>query len=307
MDDLMTKLPSYKIDNKDADKNYKTNIQDFFKDLISGEKAQLNYGITDATHDEKPKKNNYYNLYKVFYGNRFSKIKFGEEQDAEEFLNYLLNYLSEIPTILGDGTAKYISNGFKLDNTSFTFTTEEKIECKDGIRVGEKNTTQIITNSILNLPIVDSKVKKLVDAIKNYQSEEILLPANYVSKCINKTNPTAVNGPASKTLTIKIPKENKYLIIQLKLFDNTLQKIKNKINIENILLIDGKTYNLSGFIEHQEKTIANGHYVFYKVLADGSGILYDDDNVSYTDKKTIDKFLNKTSANLPYILLYERV
>ena len=303
MDDLMTKLTSYKINNADADKNNKQNVQDFFKDLISGNKAILNYGITDDKQTETPDINNYFNLYKVFYKKTFNKEPFGVEEDAGEFLRYLLEYFTEIPTILGNGSSQYTKNGFGLDNKSFIFETTEQTTCTDGLKVGEKNITQKYTNSMLNLPIID--VKKLVDAIKNYQSKEKLEPANYLTKCVDNNNRVALTGPATKTLTIKIPKENKYLIIQFLLFNNTLEKIKKKINIENILLIDGKNYNLSGFIVHIGATMVNGHYVFYKVLADGSGILYDDDNVSYTDKKTIDTFLNKNSAVLPYILLYE--
>ena len=75
-------------------------------------------------------------------------------------------------------------------------------------------------------------------------------------------------------------------------------KISKEINITT----NGK-YKLSGFILYETPR----HYVFYKILPNGSGYKYDDSSVTDINEENINKLLITKDINIiPYILLYEK-
>ena len=138
----------------------------------------------------------------------------------------------------------------------------------------------------------------------------------YISK--NTTVPNLYNLLYTSRI-IYITNINKYFIVHLKLFDFTTSvatKIYTAPPISYKLFIENKTYILSGFIAHSGTT-SDGHYVFYKITSDNTGILYNDTYVNKHDEKTnnILKFEKNTknifisvinTNHTPYVLLYER-
>jgi ubiquitin C-terminal hydrolase len=179
-----------------------------------------------------------------------------------------------------------------MTTTTFVYPIEvpEKIEKIDKNKTLDVYLTEILNKEIISEPDVED------------------------CKSSNQSNPSSNTSGGQKTkgpvkLTISI-KTNKYFIITLKLFKKNDKKQNIKINpnliISKQITVDNKKYNLSGFIMHIGSS-NKGHYTFYKVLADGSGILYDDDAVSDKTHDEINQILNDNNVEFtPYVLLYEQ-
>ncbi len=139
-------------------------------------------------------------------------------------------------------------------------------------------------------------------------------PDNYLNGCkqTKETKETEITkGPYYKSYDIKA---NKYIIFSLKLFSQNIlngkvinTKVPPNLNISKIINLNNCAYYLSGFIVHIGNTIDGYHYVFYKVLPNGSGILYDDSLVTDISSTDIDRLLTQNIIReTPYILLYEK-
>ena len=92
---------------------------------------------------------------------------------------------------------------------------------------------------------------------------------------------------------------NKYLIIILKIFDISLNKIERNIKIEKTIL-DG-TYKLKSCIIHIGTSKSSVHYVFY---------LFNDDNTVHIINdvgKSITQVPNPTDISGGYVYIYERI
>jgi hypothetical protein len=105
--------------------------------------------------------------------------------------------------------------------------------------------------------------------------------------------------PIKKYINIKIPPENRYLVIHLRRFkfdynNRRINKLTYKVMPDKTLSIDGITYTLSGVIFHIGKEYNSGHYMYIQCNQLGEyHILYDDDKVyNYMENAFVDKYHN---------------
>ena len=228
----------------------------------------------------------------------------------------------------------YINDDMQKNNID---NLDSKKTCKGGavfaninLESCENNLKEFIKNTT-NPDCIYLNTKEIAEEVNTYfKKNNILYESNttiiqidtnkyntyYISK--NKTSPNLYNLLYTSRI-IYITNINKYFIVHLKLFDFTTgvaQKIYTAQPMSYKLFIENKTYILSGFIAHSGTT-SGGHYVFYKITSDNTGILYNDKDVNKHDEKTnnILKFEKhtknifisvKTKTHTPYVLLYER-
>ena len=314
IDDLAKQLTNLKIKDLDSepDKTIKTGIKNLFTDLISGNNGKaINYGVnfTDVS-DIK-----YGNLYEYFYKELgVGKKKSGSFEDSAEALAALFNYFSEFPSeVIKDNTGKIIlqneRTGLTLDYNSYMYNLEITTNCL--YKTPTKNPNiQLEPYFIYTLEVPKDEGQNLNEYFKTkLNTSEISTAGNERDGCkINDDDTTIIKGPSTKTIKI-LP--NKYFIIQLKLFDRKLgeqtEKLKTNLIISKEIDIDEKKYKLSGFILHIGEKVDGVHYVFYKMLADGSGYLYDDKMIINITIENMNVILSKNEKNnTPYILLYEK-
>jgi hypothetical protein len=271
---------------KNSDKNIE-NIRKLFNDLVKENKI-INYG-TDFK-DSDP--GGYGNLYNFFYNNQnIMKGTVGNFEDSQEGLIKVLNYFFDT---------------LKIDNNDIKHKVIIERQCLFSDYKSESN--EFNTIFPLECPqSPQSPLTELNEYINNMPEEIVNDRNNYLDGC-SEENKKTKRGPFKITTKIY---PNKYFIIQLKLFkyiNLKSTKITPNLNISKILEINNNKYYLSGFILHIGNTLSGIHYVFYKILPDGSGYLYDDDSFITNTKNEIDDILTKNNQyKTPYILLYEKI
>ena len=201
-----------------------------------------------------------------------------------------------------------------------------------------KTSTRSDPSDILQLELVkddDSGMKSITDLINNYETPEKITEAySMIESCPEKNDSELqedgtyglvpedqwkVSGVSEKrkgkaftrTLEIRIPNDNMYVIISLKRFKQDdygkSTKITTEISIDsNIMLktIDNNNvnYNLVGYINHSG-SLAGGHYIYNDInLSTNKKYVYDDSKPVSTPPWT--PGISDTSA--VYILLYKR-
>ena len=241
-----------------------------------------------ASSDESSKK--LYSMFKMMYGNekitrqsikssvealqKLVNFQKGEQQDASEFLERLLSKIN-------------INTGFlSYKNTIETI-------CKNDADKKEKADPKSENELVLRLSVKDGA--SISDLLNEEQKEEDLEGAN-IERC--RDNGEQGTGSAIQKTTFSIPDENQYLIMQLKLFDNEGNKIKDRPVIDQSITLDGKSYKLSGIISHIGSSIQGGHYIFSKKIEKDKGIRYDDSRIiPISDFKLVGN---------AYVLIYKR-
>lgn len=281
----------------------KINIQKLFTDLINGvgdKSGNINYGTDfDPTQD-----NGYGNLYWYFTNILMEKQSSGRFEDARDGLSTLLNFFFQY-----NSTFNTINDSsLEINNYNIMHKNITNIKCVNNPDYKKEPT--IISDYIYILNIPDNKID-LNTYINNILSIDHLIddPDNFLNGCNTPQDKT--KGPYYKKFDIKA---NKYLIFWLKLFSQNIingkvinEKRPPNLNISKEITINNNRYFLSGFILHLGDSINGYHYVFYKVLPDGSGILYNDSSVSEITSADIDKLLTKNIVKkTPYVLLYEK-
>ena len=95
------------------------------------------------------------------------------------------------------------------------------------------------------------------------------------------------------------------LLVHLKrniILDGLEQKLNSPIECENIIVINGIRYILSGFIVHIGPSVNSGHYRQYRVNADGRYICSDDQNeIRVVEKRNMGQLRNHA-----YLLAYSK-
>lgn len=188
-----------------------------------------------------------------------SKINLCEQQDAAEFLDYLLTHLGDISDMFkGEMSNKFIYQGQTLS---------EKIE------------------EFYLLPIVIKDCANIEESFKIFLSKEII--PNYKSDVLGKS------VDVERYSKIKAPP--KYLIVHLKRFDydlrnNTKTKIKSHydfpehLNIKEISEVEAK-YTFTGSIAHIGGS-DHGHY-FASVRKDNSFISISDTEIEFNKNDSV--------------------
>ena len=89
------------------------------------------------------------------------------------------------------------------------------------------------------------------------------------------------------------------IIIQLKRYNNSGNKLNTNIKINNEIIINEQKYYLKGYILHLGKTIKSGHYVFVEIRNQQKSL--------FDDKSYIDNYKNKhNDIENAYIFLYDK-
>jgi hypothetical protein len=139
---------------------------------------------------------------------------------------------------------------------------------------------------------------------KSYQNTLILSVNTYttyttISEIIDNNFKETKYDDYTEISKITLPILNKYLIIILKIFDISLNKIERNIKIEKTIL-DG-TYKLKSCIIHIGTSKSSGHYVFY---------LFNDDNTVHIINdvgNSITQVSNPIYISGGYIYVYEKI
>jgi hypothetical protein len=209
------------------------------------------------------------------------------QQDAGEFIQLLFDR-------------------FNIDESIFSYTRSELIECDNGLIEGKPEKQPITTNDMvlrLELPESTTNVQELINSL--FTKRESF---DSIEDCINTTDPASSRGPAEKITTYTIPDNNKYLFVLINRLDLEGNKSTVGIRVDDHIQVLKKDYSLYGSILHNGPTMRSGHYTFLKIKDDlRSGIFYNDDNVSPVDH--VYTWKDKTGFSLhanSYIVVYKR-
>jgi ubiquitin C-terminal hydrolase len=230
--------------------------------------------------------------YEVLYKSVFNEDLY-LQQDSQEFLSAIL-----------DKSSNYFSNLNKLYEYNFNSKTFCSKNDQNTLKEENYNNSSIISLDIVRL--INNKKElinnSLTGLLKIYQRPELLSNENKLDRCSN-------NLKSYRKININIPKENKYLFIQLKRFIVTninYEKeiingayVEDYIKIEHIININGNRYFLLGAIL-RSGTFTGGHYIYTTFK---NGRVYK----TYDDSTVINnKIDNYTLENNAYVLLYAR-
>jgi hypothetical protein len=207
--------------------------------------------------------------YIILYRSIEKKEDFYKPQDA---LDLLMKIFNMVDTKLKDISNLYL---FKIITESFCSPSKNRLQKNDPINY-----------SILSIELNGENLKTLVN---NFMKPEEL--NTVLSRC---------NKKSYKKENIKIPKENKYLIIHLKRYKDGADKFdKKEIKIEEKLIIDNYEYILSGAVL-KSGSAEGGHYV-YAIYKNGKLYKVYDDSVIHEDNYE-NMIINKNG----YLLLYTK-
>jgi ubiquitin C-terminal hydrolase len=222
------------------------------------------------------------------------------QRDAQEYLNYLLNFLCDSDDFSKKCNFIDLNQYIKYDEESTT-------TCLYREKYGEVKTFTKKENAfILQLPLskIDPKNNNISYLIGQYQEIEQLSKDEYLNRCFETHTKSGEKGPATKEILIKKPSNN--LIIQLKRFVKSIDgdgnfldsnKIRTYINPDPTIQIDRIIFKLQGCIIHTGGT-KGGHYVY---------LVFDDNGKPY--KIIDDSRIIKSNNNYltdGYIYYYRR-
>ena len=231
--------------------------------------------------------------------NQFFKDDDGDvddgEQDPEDFLSKLLEYIEE---------------RYRGSIDFFKFNIKSKFWCDNIVDNKEVREAQG-WSKIWPLQITLDGEQDIQTLINNYSNPE--------ASDINP--PNGCTQADARYTSIHIDNTHTYLIIQLVRFITVFDPKKNppikinknlaKVSIPgNSIIVNGLRYNLSGTIKHLGRTPNSGHYHYYNYLGglDEPGILYDDKDVysrqTHIARKKFDPSLDH-GDNTRYLLLFK--
>jgi ubiquitin C-terminal hydrolase len=213
------------------------------------------------------------------------------QEDAEQYLNYIIdNLITELITFTKQNNIidnkilnKNITLG-NLINNIFTINIKKTITC-------------LYCSHISQSDEIDNK---LYLAINNSQLDKILL--NYTNEQLDENNKykcEKCNNKSCAKINKEIIKMPKYLIIALKRYTNSNNKINNPVIMNKNLSINNNNYEMRGFIYHSGIT-NGGHYVYYG-KRNNDWYLFNDNSVSKINIENLD------IINYSYIYLYNKI
>jgi len=214
-----------------------------------------------------------------------------QQEDAEHYLNYIIdNLIEELKEYI---KTKSIGN---MLITNKTITLEELVSNLFTIKM-KKNIKCPNCNYISESP---DDINKLYLSINDNNDTELML-SNYLYETLDEDNKYRCDNCKSMVcanINREIIKSPKYLIIALKRFNNSNNKINTEVNMSNNLNFNKKSYQLRGIIYHSGST-GGGHYVYYGNKIDDIWYLYNDSSVSQINRSTLDNI-----KKYGYIYLY---
>jgi len=267
-------------------------IPDFIEELITHKDQPIT--IYKIENQNKYIQTNYNDVIDIFY-------KLYSATDNIKINNPIF-YKDGAVNDLQEDSLEGMENFFKRINLGleyFKVTEMSNNICLDGKNISKKEEKSLY----LALSINDS-INNIPDLLTAFQAEEEVEDfKDEDNKCGKGAN---IKMNIKKNISIKIPTENKYLLLQLKRFSwdfdtGESKKIDQTIELNKEITIDGVKYILYGIIKHIGNTRTSGHYIYYKIN-DDKVIEYDDSNVTEKDYSDVKDELEKNG----YLVIYKR-
>ena len=217
---------------------------------------------------------------KKIIGKRKSNFSGFNQEDSEEFINYLIDFLDEKCSNININDKSAISNLIESK-------VEKSIKCK----AVKCLTISKSEESFIIIPLsITNETNNLDDCFFEFMKREKLENDSlyYCDKCQKKRI-------ASKRMEMK--KLPKNLLISLKRFDSNLRKINKEIDFP----LDWRMYKLKGVVFHSGN-FGGGHYV-YIGTEDDRWFLFND---SFVNEIRNVNALNQYK-NFGYLYHYEKI
>jgi uncharacterized UBP type Zn finger protein len=226
--------------------------------------------ISSGAKDEDARKRNERFIEKEKSEINVKKSNPRAQQDAAEFL---------LKSILNKNEKLTLFN-FELKTQSFCIDKKNEVKhYEEAVKTPEKT---------ISLELKENSVQKNIDLFL----KDELLPDDY-AECKKYSGTRGVKKTS-------IQSSQNYLIVQLKRFDQNLQKISKDITINEKITVSGKQWALQGAVLHTG-TLTIGHYLYLWKDAN-TWILFNDSTVSNPETSVVQKELNTNG----YILLYKK-
>lgn len=210
--------------------------------------------------------------------NIYKKTKlfnFGRQEDSHELLLTLLDIISD----LKNNFSNIFTNKYKYTKICNT--------CKFSSHNEEK--TNIISLSI------NENHKSLGQCLMSYLDMERI---KY--NCDNCNTDDHKRGIYSNNISLADT-----LFIQLKRFDNSLNKNKTKINFPKKIEANNKVYIFRSVIIHLGSSLSSGHYITITYF-NKDWIIFDDDTITIVDNKDLANMFETILYN-SYIFVYDKI
>lgn len=228
-------------------------------------------------------------------------------QDAHEFLNFLLNQLSD-----------YIQNDINKSpkpdenenfiNILFQGTLINSIKC-----LTCDNTTSRI-EPFLDFPVEvkDDEETDIQAVLQGYRQREMLSGSNkfYCDECCGLQEAERVVGlkqlPRILALHLKRFKYSEKQNCNIKLFNRVRYPLI--LNVRSIFSNISKTYELTGIVVHMGGGPQHGHYVSLCKNENFGWLLFDDETVESVSDDTVLKFVGCShTLTTAYVLFYKEI
>ncbi|KAL3230556.1 hypothetical protein RNJ44_01005 [Nakaseomyces bracarensis] len=233
------------------------------------------------------------------------------QQDAHEFLNFLLNQMSEYTkgyksNYLDGSTPNYENCEQDFVKNYFEGTLLNKIKCL--------TCDAVVTNEepFLDFPIEIQTNEAIViqDVFHNFHQREILGGSNkfFCNECM---------GLQEAEKTVGFQTLPKILALHLKRFkcngltnDKLFNPIHYPLNLK-VCSFEGainKQYELSGLVLHVGASPTHGHYVSICKHEKYGWLLYDDETIESISEETVVKFIGEdNNPTTAYVLFYSEI
>lgn len=256
--------------------------------------------VQELSLNKREEVQNVYEIFKKLYGTE--QITPKSIRSGIYAIQNLVKFEKKTQQDVGEFLEKFLE-GLNLTTPYFYYNIKIETICKNNPEIKPKADPIVTPDRILKVGIPEEKALISISTlIQNEMKEEDLGQVD-IDRCI-EDNVKGTGGAINK-LSYEIPEDNKYLIIQLKIFTNDLEKIDQSIlkNIEfdDMLQVDNKKYKLYGVISHEGDNISNGHYIFTKKTEINNGIIYNDSKVT-----TITDFNTNEVVRNGYMFIYKR-
>ncbi|SMN18254.1 similar to Saccharomyces cerevisiae YER098W UBP9 Ubiquitin carboxyl-terminal hydrolase, ubiquitin-specific protease that cleaves ubiquitin-protein fusions [Maudiozyma saulgeensis] len=226
------------------------------------------------------------------------------QQDAHEFLNFLLNDLNDYLTYHAANVPSNIKNTI-IEQFQGTLSNRSKCLTCDTVTASEE--------PFLDFPIEikDSESIDIQEVLRHYHQREILNGSNkfYCNQCYGLQEAERLIGLKKLPTTLAINlKRFKYVEEQ-----NANVKLFNKISYPAKLSVEStfdpevsKEYELTGVVIHLGSSPQHGHYVSLCKSKVFGWLLFDDETVDSVDESTVLRFTGDSKdQSTAYVLFYQ--
>ncbi|CAB4252171.1 similar to Saccharomyces cerevisiae YER098W UBP9 Ubiquitin carboxyl- terminal hydrolase, ubiquitin-specific protease that cleaves ubiquitin-protein fusions [Maudiozyma barnettii] len=228
------------------------------------------------------------------------------QQDAHEFLNFLLNDLNEYLSYQASSVPSNIKNTV-IEQFQGTLSNRSKCLTCDTVTASEE--------PFLDFPIEikDNESIDIQEILRHYHQREILNGSNkfYCNRCYGLQEAERLIGLKKLPTTLAINlKRFKYVEEQ-----NANVKLFNKISYPAKLSVEStfnseisKEYELTGVVIHLGGSPQHGHYVSLCKSKLFGWLLFDDETVESVDEATVLRFTGDSKdQSTAYVLFYQEI